>query len=93
MPVFDVTVLCQDDDGSRTVLDKTIVVADNERDANHKARDEIWDERLTGHYLCVYQSVEIENPCKICNNEAPGNCGACESVVCEDCCGLCCTTS
>ena len=90
MNIYHVTVLCQDDDGSRLVLDSGYFEAKNELLANRAARDEYWDERLTGNYLCVFQTEQLESPCLYCKEaEAYGECGDCGQTICEDCLGQC----
>lgn len=91
MPVFDITVLCEDDDGSRTVLGNSVITAATMPKAQEQARDEHWDERLTRRFLCVFKTTEVENPCPVCKKqEAILECGSCDTEICENCCGDCC---
>ncbi len=90
-PVYRVKVLTEDEDGSRDVLGVKLFPADSPEDARELARDEFWDERMTGHYLCIFNTEEVENPCWYClENETFGECGECGISICEECLGDCC---
>lgn len=91
---FKVNVLAQDEDGSRDLIGEGFYSAETELEANKLARDEHWDERLTGHYLCAFSTTEVEDGlCEFCEEaEAEGECGECDAPVCESCscAGACC---
>jgi hypothetical protein len=86
MNIYSVTVLAEAEDGTRVVVGSGLYEAEDVLAAHELARDDHWDERLTGHCLCTFRSEKIDDPCRFCSeNTANGECGVCGEEICMDC--------
>lgn len=70
---YKVTGLCESEDGSRFVLGRVVVEAENESGAEHKAWEELWDARLTSASCLFVARIEeleagVPMDCHICGN-------------------------